>query len=42
VLLVLWILGLVTAVTLGGFVWVALGIGVVLIVASFIVRRRRL
>lgn len=40
ILLVLWILGLVTSTTLGGFVYVALVIGVILIIISLVQRRR--
>ena len=40
VLVVLWLLGLVTSTTLGGFVYVALVIGVILVVISLVQRRR--
>lgn len=40
ILLVLWGLGLVTATTLGGFVYVALVIGVILVAISLIQRIR--
>jgi hypothetical protein len=40
ILLVLWLLGLVTSTTLGGFVYVALVIGVILIVIGFVSRGR--
>ncbi len=41
VLVVLWLLGLVTSTTLGGFVYVALVIGVILVIISLVQRRRR-
>ena len=40
ILLVLWILGLVTSYTLGGFIYVALVIGLILVAVSFVVRLR--
>jgi hypothetical protein len=40
VLLVLWLLGLVSSYTLGGFIYVALIIGLVLLVVGFIPRLR--
>jgi hypothetical protein len=40
VLLVLWLLGLVSSYTLGGFIYVALIIGLVLLVVGFIPRIR--
>jgi hypothetical protein len=40
VLLVLWLLGLVSAFTLGGFIHVALVIGVVLVIVSLVMRVR--
>ena len=40
VLLVLWLLGLVSSYTLGGFVYVALVIGLILVVISIIPRIR--
>jgi hypothetical protein len=40
ILLILWVLGLVSSYTLGGFVYVALVIGLVLIVVSLIPRIR--
>jgi hypothetical protein len=40
ILLVLWVLGLVSSYTLGGFVYVALVIGLVLVVVSLIPRIR--
>lgn len=41
VLLALWLLGLVTSTTLGGFVYLALVIGVILIVVGFVTNGRR-
>lgn len=41
ILLALWLLGLVTSTTLGGFVHVALVIGAILIVVGFVSSRRR-
>ena len=38
VLLVLWLLGLVSRYTLGGFVYVALVIGLILVVVSLVTR----
>ena len=35
ILLALWLLGLVTSYTLGGFIYVALVIGIVLLIAGF-------
>lgn len=40
VLLVLWLLGIVSSYTLGGFVYVALVIGLVLVGVSFFTRYR--
>jgi hypothetical protein len=40
ILLILWVLGLVSSYTLGGFVYVALVIGLVLIVVSLFPRIR--
>jgi hypothetical protein len=40
VLLVLWLLGLVSSYTLGGFIYVALIIGLVLLVVGFVPRLR--
>jgi hypothetical protein len=40
ILLVLWLLGLVSSYTLGGFVYVALVVGLVLVVVSLIPRIR--
>jgi len=40
VLLVLWLLGLVSSFTLGGFIHVALVIGVVLVIVSLVMRVR--
>jgi len=42
ILLALWLLGLVTSTTLGGFLHILLVIAVVMILASFISGRRRL
>ena len=41
ILLVLWALGLVSSYTMGGFIYVALVIGLILVVASLVARRRR-
>jgi hypothetical protein len=41
ILLVLWLLGLVSSFTLGGFIYVALVIGLILIVISLVPRFRR-
>jgi hypothetical protein len=40
VLLILWLLGLVSSYTLGGFIYVALVIGLILVVVSLVSRRR--
>ena len=40
VLLVLWLLGLVSSYTLGGFIYVALVIGLILVAVSLVSRRR--
>ena len=40
ILLVLWAAGLVSSTTLGGFVWVALIVGLVLVAVSFFSRYR--
>jgi hypothetical protein len=40
ILLVLWLLGLVSSYTLGGFIYVALVIGLILVVVSLIPRFR--
>jgi hypothetical protein len=40
ILLALWVLGLVSSTTLGGFIYVALVIGLVLIVVSLVPRIR--
>ena len=40
ILLVLWLLGLVSSYTLGGFIYVALVIGLVLVVVSLVTRGR--
>lgn len=42
ILLVLWLLGLVTSATMGGFIHILLVVAVVLVLASFISGRRRL
>ena len=42
VLLILWLLGLVTGTTIGGFIHVLLVIALVMILANFISGRRRL
>jgi len=42
VLIVLWLLGLVSSTTMGGFVHVLLVIGLVLVLVSFISGRKRL
>ena len=41
ILLVLWLLGLVTSYTLGGFIYVALVIGLILVIVSLVPRFRR-
>jgi hypothetical protein len=41
VLLVLWLLGLVSSFTMGGFIYVALVIGIVLVIISLVPRLRR-
>lgn len=40
IFLLLWALGLATSVTLGGFIHVALGVAISLVVAQFLKRRR--
>ena len=40
ILLVLWLLGLGTSYTLGGFIYVALFVGLVLVVVSLVTRYR--
>lgn len=40
ILLVLWLLGLGTSYTLGGFIYVALVIGLILVVVSLVTRFR--
>lgn len=40
ILLVLWLLGMVSSYTLGGFIYVALVIGLVLVVVSLVPRIR--
>ena len=42
ILLILWLLGLVTGTTIGGFIHVLLVIALVMILANFISGRRRL
>jgi uncharacterized membrane protein YtjA (UPF0391 family) len=42
VLLVLWLLGLVTGATIGGFIHILLVIAIVMILVNFISGRRRL
>jgi hypothetical protein len=41
ILLVLWLLGLVSSFTMGGFIYVALVIGIVLVIISLVPRLRR-
>ena len=41
ILVVLWLLGLVSSYTLGGFVYIALVIGLILVVVSLVPRFRR-
>jgi len=40
ILLVLWLLGLVTSYTLGGFIHVALVIGIIMLILGFVRRGR--
>ena len=40
ILLALWLLGLVTSYTLGGFIYVALVIGIILLITGFVRRSR--
>jgi len=40
ILLVLWLLGLVTSYTLGGFIHVALVIGIIMLIPGFVRRGR--
>jgi hypothetical protein len=40
ILLVLWLLGLVSSYTLGGFIYVALVIGLILVIVSLVPRIR--
>ena len=40
ILIVLWLIGLVTAYTLGGFIYAALVIGVILLIVGFVRRSR--
>jgi hypothetical protein len=42
VLLVLWLLGLVSSYTLGGFIHLLLAVAIVMVLVSFISGRRRL
>ena len=42
VLLILWLLGLVTSTTMGGFIHILLVIAIVMILVNFISGRRRL
>ena len=42
ILLVLWLLGLVSSYTLGGFIHILLVVAIVMVLASFISGRRRL
>jgi len=42
VLLVLWLLGLVSSYTLGGFIHILLVVAIVMVLANFISGRRRL
>lgn len=42
VLLVLWLLGLVSSYTLGGFIHILLAVAIVMVLANFISGRRRL
>ena len=41
VLLVLWLLGLVSSYTLGGFIHLLLAVAIVMVLANFITRRKR-
>jgi hypothetical protein len=41
ILLVLWLLGFVSSFTMGGFIYVALVIGIVLVIVSLVPRLRR-
>ncbi len=40
ILIVLWLVGLVSAYTLGGFIYVALVIGIILLIVGFVRRSR--
>jgi Family of unknown function (DUF5670) len=42
VLLILWLLGLVTSYTIGGFIHILLVVAIVLILVNFITGRRRM
>ena len=42
VLLVLWLLGLVSSYTLGGFIHILLAVAIIMVLVSFISGRRRL
>jgi len=42
VLLILWLLGLVSSYTIGGFIHILLVVAIVLILVNFITRRKRL
>ena len=42
VLLVLWLLGLVTSATMGGFIHILLAIAIVMVLVNFITGRKRL
>ena len=41
VLLVLWLLGLVSSYTLGGFIHLLLAVAIIMVLANFITRRKR-
>ena len=40
ILVALWLVGLVSSYTLGGFIYIALAVGIVLVVVSLVSRRR--
>ena len=40
ILLVLWLLGLATSYTLGGFIHLLVGVAIVMVLANFIFRRK--
>jgi len=42
VLIVLWLLGLVTSATMGGFIHILLAIAIVMVLVNFITGRKRL